>query len=300
MVGFCETPQKFSCHMQKKSTSKSSTTHVLRRIFPLLLFQAFLLLFQAANAQSFKVAGIVKDANGAAVQGASVNVKGSVVGTVTDSSGHYTINVPGPQAVLIFSSVGFGTLERTVGTNKTINASLTSAASNLDEVVVIGYGQTQKKRDVGGAISSVTSKDIAERQPINLFDALQGQAAGVLIMNDNGEPGAQGSIQIRGANTFAAEGNTPLYVIDGVISDNASAINPNDIERVEVLKDAASASIYGARSAAGVILITTKKGKDGKAKMDVQYSKVFGWLAHKIQAANASELRYYRKMKPKR
>ncbi len=116
-----------------------------------------------------------------------------------------------------------------------------------------------RKKDVGAAISSVNAKEIAERQPVNLFDALQGRAAGVLIMNDNGEPGAQGSIQVRGANTLSADGNTPLYVVDGVITDNALAINPNDIERVEVLKDAASASIYGARSAAGVILITTKR-----------------------------------------
>jgi TonB-linked SusC/RagA family outer membrane protein len=282
--------------MQKQSTPKGSAVLAFSRIKPILLLPLFLLLFYCAFAQSIRVSGVVKDSNGNPVTGASVNVKGTPIGTISDSSGRYSLNVPGPQTVLVFSSINFGTVEQTVGDKKTINPTLSSSASNLDEVVVIGYGQTQKKRDVGGAISSVTSKDISERQPINLFDALQGQAAGVLIMNDNGEPGAQGSIQIRGANTFAAEGNSPLYVIDGVISDNAAAINPNDIERVEILKDAASASIYGARSAAGVILITTKKGKDGKARMDVQYSKVFGWLAHKLQAANASELRYYRKV----
>ena len=243
-----------------------------------------------------RVTGTVKDNKGAALVGVSVTLKGSITGVTTDANGQYTITVPSKQSVLVFSFVGFLSKEQEVKEQQIINVAMTDKANDLEEVVVIGYGQTQKKRDVGGAISSVNAKQIAERQPINLFDALQGQAAGVLIMNDNGEPGAQGSIQIRGANTFTAEGNTPLYVVDGVITDNGAAINPNDIERIEVLKDAASASIYGSRSAAGVILITTKRGKDGKPKIDVQYSKVYGWLAHKIQAANAAELRYYRKI----
>ena len=243
-----------------------------------------------------KVAGLVTDTKGSAIEGVSVTVKGGTTGTSTDKTGHFYMTVPASSSVLIFSNVGFVNKEEPVAGRSTINVTLSTGAADLEEVVVIGYGQTQKKRDVGGAISSVTAKQIMERQPINIFDALQGQAAGVLIMNDNGEPGAQGSIQIRGANTFTAEGNTPLYVVDGIITDNAAAINPNDIERIEVLKDAASASIYGSRSAAGVILITTKKGKEGKPRIDASYSKIYGWLAHKIQAANASELRYYRKI----
>jgi len=263
-------------------------------------FLCFVFLFQftelMAQAPVNKIMGIIKNSKGAPLSGVNVVLKGAKTGTTTDAEGRFSITVPDENAVLVFSFIGHIGTEQIVGARKYIEVTLKESPSNLDEVVVVGYGQTQKKRDVGGAISSVTAKQMEERQPINLFDALQGQAAGVLIMNDNGEPGAQGSIQIRGANTFAAEGNTPLYVVDGVITDNASAINPNDIERVEILKDAASASIYGARSAAGVILITTKKGKEGKAKLDVQYSKVYGWLAHKIQAANASELRYYRKI----
>ena len=259
----------------------------------------FLSLFFASSAiaqNPIQVAGMVKDSKGNPLTGVSVKVKGTNVGTTTDEKGEYRINVPGTESVLVFSYVGSVDQSLPVGTNRVLNVSLAEKSNDLNEVIVIGYGQTQKKRDVAGAISSVSNKQIQERQPINLFDALQGQAAGVLIMNDNGEPGAEGSIQIRGANTFTAEGNKPLYVIDGVISDNGSAINPNDIERVEVLKDASSASIYGARSAAGVILITTKKGREGKPKMDVQYSKVYGWLSHKIQVANASELRLYRKI----
>jgi len=246
-------------------------------------------------AQPIQVGGTVRDTKGARVPGVSVRVKGSAGGTTTDTTGAFTISVPSASSVLVFSNVNYLEKEETVGNQRVINITLADKQNNLDEVVVIGYG-TQRKREVGGSISSVNSKQIMERQPVNIFDALQGQAAGVLIMNDNGEPGAQGSIQIRGANTFAAEGNSPLYVVDGVISDNAAAINPNDIERIEVLKDAASASIYGSRSAAGVILITTKKGKEGRPKIDAQYSKIYGWLAHKIQAANASELRYYRRI----
>lgn len=281
--------------MNKKSALRGLSLSGIRKSVLFSLFLLFAFVNNAA-AQAGQVRGVVKDQSGSPVEGVTVRLKDNSKTTVTDASGRYTIAVPGPTAVLVFSSIGYAPVERVVGKQTAIDVAMKSSSANLDEVVVIGYGQTQKKRDVGGAISSVTSKQIQERQPINLFDALQGQAAGVLIMNDNGEPGAQGSIQIRGANTFTAEGNTPLYVVDGVITDNAAAINPNDIERVEILKDAASASIYGARSAAGVILITTKKGKEGKPKLDVQYSKVFGWLAHKIQAANASELRYYRKI----
>jgi TonB-linked SusC/RagA family outer membrane protein len=281
--------------MEKKSNAFFPAGYMICR--QLFLFLILLSASGAVFAQTpIRVTGTVKDAKGAALAGVSITLKGATTGVTSDVNGQYSISVPSKESVLLFSFVGYLTKEQQVKEQQIINVTLTDKTNDLEEVVVIGYGQTQKKRDVGGAISSVNSKQIAERQPINLFDALQGQAAGVLIMNDNGEPGAQGSIQIRGANTFTAEGNTPLYVIDGVISDNGAAINPNDIERIEVLKDAASASIYGSRSAAGVILITTKRGKDGKPKIDVQYSKVYGWLAHKIQAANAAELRYYRKI----
>ncbi|HMK26408.1 MAG TPA: SusC/RagA family TonB-linked outer membrane protein [Chitinophagaceae bacterium] len=263
------------------------------------LFVFFLLVISFTNSfsqGSFKVAGTVRDNKGMGLGAVSVTIKGAANGTTTDNAGAYSITVPSAETVLVFSSVGYAEKSITVGNIRILNVTLSDKPNDLDEVVVIGYGQTVKKRDLTGSISSISSKQIAERQPINLFDALQGQAAGVLIMNDNGEPGAQGSIQIRGTSTFVTDGNTPLYVVDGVITDNAAGINPADIERVEVLKDASSTAIYGTRSAAGVILITTKKGKEGKPRVDVQYSKVFGWLAHKIQQANAADLRYYRKL----
>lgn len=285
--------------MEKKLFLAPRVLYRTRPWWCLPLFVLFSLFFYSsaqAQAPSRQITGSVADAKGNPLLGVTVSLKGTRVSVTTSADGKYTIAVTGANPVLEFTYVGHQTLEEKVGTRTSISITMNEGNANLDEVVVIGYGQSMRKKDVGAAISSVNAKQIAERQPINLFDALQGQAAGVLIMNDNGEPGAQGTIQVRGANTFAAEGNSPLYVVDGVITDNASAINPNDIERVEVLKDAASASIYGARSAAGVILITTKKGKDGKPRLDLQYSKIYGWLAHKIQVANASELRLYRKI----
>jgi TonB-dependent starch-binding outer membrane protein SusC len=247
------------------------------------------------NAQ-VKIDGTVRDNKGSGIPSVTITIKGTALGTTTDNTGAFSINVPSAQSELIFTSVGFISKTVAVIPGVSMNIVLADKPNDLEEVVVIGYGQTVKKRDLTGSISSVNAKQIAERQPINLFDALQGQAAGVLIMNDNGEPGSQGSIQIRGTSTFVTDGNTPLYVVDGVITDNAAAINPADIEKIEVLKDASSTAIYGARSAAGVILITTKKGKEGRPRIDLQYSKVFGWLSHKIQQANAADLRYYRKL----
>jgi TonB-linked SusC/RagA family outer membrane protein len=263
------------------------------RIFTIL----FLLLFSFTwSFAQTKVSGTVKDNKGEPVSGVSVTLKGTTTGTTTDANGTFSISVPSESSVLLFSNVGYNPQQVTVGKRQLLQLTLVDKQSDLDEVVVIGYGQTQKKSNLTGSISSVTNKQIQERQPINVYDALQGQAAGVLIMNDSGEPGAEGTVTIRGNNTFSSEGNSPLWIVDGVLTSNPSAINPNDIERIEVLKDAASASIYGARSAAGVILVTTKKGKEGKTRLDLQYSKVFGWLAHKIQEPNAADLRYYRKV----
>ncbi|HZI53103.1 MAG TPA: carboxypeptidase-like regulatory domain-containing protein, partial [Chitinophagaceae bacterium] len=200
--------------MEKKSNAFFPAGYMICR--QLFLFLILLSASTVVFAQTpIRINGTVKDAKGAALTGVSIMLKGATTGVTTDANGQYSISVPSTESVLIFSFIGFLTKEVQVKDQQLINITLTDKTNDLDEVVVIGYGQTQKKRDVGGAISSVNAKQIAERQPINLFDALQGQAAGVLIMNDNGEPGAQGSIQIRGANTFTAEGNTPLYVVDG-------------------------------------------------------------------------------------
>ncbi len=255
-----------------------------------------LMLISAGTFGQIKVTGTVRDSKGVGLSDVSIIVKGSTSGVTTDNAGAFTVTVPSRESSLVFSAIGYVSQTLSVIQGAPMNVVLKDKANDLDEVVVIGYGQTVKKRDLTGSISSVNAKQIAERNPINLFDALQGQAAGVLIMNDNGEPGAQGSIQIRGISTFVSDGNKPLYIVDGVFTDDAAGINPADIDKVEILKDASSTAIYGTRAAAGVVLITTKKGKEGKPRVDVQYSKVFGWLSHKIQAANAADLRYYRKL----
>ncbi len=247
-------------------------------------------------AQSITISGTVRNAKGDPLKGVSVNVKGSSTGTTTNDDGKFMISVPNSKSVLVFSYVGFAGKEETVGTRKSLDIQLSEGNSALDEVVVIGYGGTMRKRDLGGSISSVGAKQIQERQPITLFDAIQGRAAGVLVTNDNGDPAGQGTIQVRGASTINS-GNGPLYVIDGIISDNGNFVNPADIESIEILKDGSSVAIYGARGANGVILITTKRGKSGKPLVSVNYNHVMGKLAHKLRTTTADELRYYRKMR---
>jgi len=243
---------------------------------------------------TIKITGVIKDSKGITLPGVSVRIKGTQQGTVSDIDGKYTISVPGTQSVLVFSIIGFTPKEVTVGNNKTIDVTLADNATSLSEVVVTGYGQTVQKRDLTGSIGTVSAKQIGERQPVNLFDALEGQVAGTQIVTDGGDPFSQGTIQIRGASTLNS-GNGPLYVIDGVINQDASFLNPADIASIEILKDAASASIYGARGGNGVILITTKRGQEGKTNVNVNYYHLFGRLAHQIQTTSSDDLRYYRR-----
>ncbi len=262
----------------------------LQRSMPFLLL-ALLLQCAAIStlAQTTRVTGTIKDPQGSPLPRASVLVKGTTTGTTSDTAGRFSIAVPGPKAVLVFSLVGHASKEVTVGTQTFINVSLETSAGGLDEVVVVGYG-TQKKRDVTGAISSVSAKQITERQPVNLFDALQGQVPGLQIAQESGRPGAASSIRIRGTATLEG-GADPLYIVDGAQGVNIDGINPADIESIEVLKDAASAAIYGSRSANGVIIITTKKGKDGRPRIDARYFTSFGTLAHKVPQSNAADRR---------
>lgn len=264
--------------------------HGIRRLclcFALSL--SHLLLAIPIFAQSIRVSGTVSDANNNPVEAVTVSVKGTKTSVVTDNAGKYTIEVPGRQSVLVFTFVGYANREETVGNRTTINTTLTASASSLDEVVVVGYG-TQKKRDVTGAIGSVSAAAINARQPVDVFDALQGQVAGVQIAQESGRPGAGSSIRIRGTGTLEG-GADPLYIVDGAQGVNIDGINPADIESIEILKDAASAAIYGARSANGVIIITTKKGKEGRAKIDARYLTSFSSLSRKVPQANAADRR---------
>lgn len=242
------------------------------------------------------ITGRVTDDKGLPLPGVSIRVKGAQTGVITDPDGKFTINVPDNYAVLTFSFIGYVSTEVTVGDRKIINVTLKESATDLNEVVVTGYGQSVVKRDLTGAISTVTAKQIEERHPINLIDALQSQASGVLVVNDSGEPGATGSIQIRGGSTFSSAGNSPLFVIDGILSQSADNVNPNDIQSIEVLKDAASAAIYGSQAANGVILITTKRGQAGKPLVNAQYARIFGVMAHKLEQPNSKDLRIERNL----
>ncbi len=230
----------------------------------------------AATAQTTALTGTVREPNGAALPGVSIVVKspetsGRINGTQTDASGRYKINVPA-NATLIFSFIGKTSQEIAVGNRTTLDVTLVDDAKALAEVVVVGYG-TQRKRDLTGAIASVSSEDFQKGNIVNPEQLVAGKIAGVQITSGGGQPGAGSTIRIRGGSSLNAN-NDPLIVIDGVALDNTSIsgasnplsfINPQDIETFTVLKDASASAIYGSRAANGVILITTKKGRVGSA-----------------------------------
>jgi TonB-linked SusC/RagA family outer membrane protein len=222
------------------------------------------------EAQDIRVTGKVTGVNAAPLQGVSITIRGTNTGTATDENGNFSITVPEENSVLVFSYVGYATQEVTVGNRTSISVSMQSSASQMDNIVVVGYG-TKRKVDVTGSIGQIKGDEIAKQASINPISALQGKLAGVQITN-NGAPGASPQIRIRGVGSVYGNPN-PLYVVDGVPTLNVADINPNDIESMQVLKDAGSASIYGSRAANGVIVISTKKGKD---KVKVQYDAYYG------------------------
>lgn len=233
-----------------------------------------------------QVKGIVKDAsNGEPLIGASVLVKGTTVGTVTGLDGDFTLDAKAGD-VLQISYTGFSNQDVTVPEDLMIEVEL-SQGVNIDEVLVTGYS-TQKKKDLSGAVSVVKSKDLVAVPQGNFINALEGRAAGVTI-GSSGEPGAPVAVRIRGISTFG--NNDPLYIIDGVPRRGAyqNAINPNDIESIQVLKDASAASIYGARAGNGVIIITTKKGKSGEPKITYDASYGFQNPTKFIKVLNTQE-----------
>jgi len=228
----------------------------------------------AVFAQGLQVKGVVTSADdGQPIPGVSVVVKGTTTGTITDVDGGYSINASG-NATLVFSFVGMKTQEIAVTSRTVINIALATEQTDIDEVVVVGYG-TQKKSLVTGAISKVSSDDLKKTSDMRVTQALQGKTAGVVISSNSGQPGDQVSIRIRGVGTNGdAE---PLYIIDGLPMSGSGTdfLNSSDVESIEVLKDAASSAIYGARGANGVILITTKSGKKD-SKMTVSYDGYYG------------------------
>ncbi len=238
------------------------------------------------------VKGIVTDDNGIPLEGVSVVEKGTTNGTTSNRNGEFNINVQNRSSVLLVSSVGYLPKEIIVGDQKEWTITLSSDIKSGDEIVVVGYG-TQRKRDVTAAISSISSKNIEEKQPVNIFDAIQGAAPGVRVMGNSGAPGEGSTVTIRGLSTLSDAGISPLYIVDGVPIDNINNINPNDIQSIDILKDAASAAIYGARSANGVIIITTKKGIPEKPQITVGYLKSFNFLSNRISQSNRLQRQMY-------
>ena len=236
--------------------------------FRKLCFALALILAQCVYAQNKKITGTVTDSKQEPLIGVNVTLKGnSSVGTITDIDGNYTLSVPSDKAVLIYSYIGYTSQEVTVGQQSTINIILKEDAQALDEVVVVGYGVV-KKRDLVGSIASVKSQDITAVPTSNVLESMQGKIAGLDMTRSSGQPGSSFNFTIRGNRSLTAS-NAPLILVDGIAYGADIDINPNDVESIEVLKDASATAIYGSRGANGVILVTTKKGKEGKVKVDL-------------------------------
>ena len=244
------------------------------------------------------VSGNVKDDEGMAIPGVNILEKGTSSGTVSDANGNYRLTVSSSNATLVFSFVGFETQEVIVGGQSEISVTLVGSAETLSELVVIGYG-TQKRSDVTGAISSLKSESFNQGVVTNPGQLLQGKVSGVNVTSASGEPGAAQNVIIRGVGSLRS-GTQPLYVLDGFLLDNSSQgfatnplnfLNPNDIESIDVLKDASATAVYGSRASNGVVVITTKKGKSGKSQMNLSASAGVSTMSNKIDVFTADEFR---------
>ena len=250
------------------------------------------------------VSGTVKDDKGEPLVGANVVVKGTQEGTITDVNGEFKLSVVDGKAVLVVSFIGYINQEVTVGQQKTINIALEADAKNLNEVVVVGYGGTTNKLTTTGAIARVTSDEFKTTTVNSVDQILQGRTAGVNVISTSGEPGADIIVNIRGVNSISGN-NQPLYVIDGFpVAPTTDApitttggnranglfgLNPNDIESIDVLKDAAATAIYGSRAANGVVMITTKKGKVGESMIEVTNKTGVGIISSPYQMMNSTQ-----------
>lgn len=295
----------------RKLFSSFSHWKVNLRLFPLILI---LLLTSSAVVAQTKVSGLVKDQAGMAIPGINVVLVGSKTSTTTGFDGKYSIVAP-ENGVLTFSFIGFASQTIQIAGKTVVDVVLKENSQNLMEVVVVGYG-TQKRGDINGAISSVKADDIKDLKVVSFDQMLQGKAAGVSVSSNSGQPGSNVSVKIRGVSSLTGT-NEPLYVIDGVpISGDArnsstsgvsatgnsnfanagnitlsplSAINPNDIESIDILKDASATAIYGSRGANGVIIVTTKSGKKGTGKLSYENSYSISTLPKKLNSMNLRE-----------
>lgn len=257
--------------------------------------------------QEITISGVVtSEANGNPLPGADVVVKGKTIGTTTNFDGEYSFQVPSAEEVLVFSYQGFKSQDFKIGNQTVINITLEEDAAQLDEIVVIGYGFARRK-DLTGAITSIKSDDLEAVRTTTADDLIQGRVSGLLLTQTSGQPGGETSVRIRGSSSINAS-NEPLYVIDGFPVDNSSAsagiaegpslnplstINPNDIESIDVLKDASATAIYGSRGANGVIIITTKRGSSGLAQINYDTYVGVSEVITKLNLLNASQFALY-------
>lgn len=258
--------------------------------------------------QPITVTGVVSDKSGP-LPGVNVVVKGTTKGVVTDMNGKFSISVVNQDAVLVFSFIGYESTEVVAAGQQNIHVTLHEVSTDLDEVIVIGYGAV-KKKDLTGSISSLKVEDMLKSNPISISQGMQGQIAGVMVSQSDGAPGAGMSIQVRGSNSFSSN-SQPLYVIDGIpyggsgmpsaealsgenqSSNNIAFLNPNDIESLQVLKDASATAIYGARGANGVVLITTKKGRQGDDRLELSVNIGFSDVVKRVRVLNGYEYAKY-------
>lgn len=239
----------------------------MRKILPIILL--YIVIPLSAIAQK-KVTGKVLDESGSELPGVSVLIKGTQLGTSTDSDGNYTLEAPA-SATLIFSFIGFEPMEERVGNRSVINVSMNPSNSALDEVVITAFGATAREKFTGSA-GTIDASKIANRPLTNIGQAIAGSTAGVTTTAGSGQPGSAPDIRIRGFGSISSS-NDPLYVVDGVpFSGNIANLNQDDIETITILKDAASTALYGARAANGVVMVTTKKGKSGKSNINVRFN----------------------------
>lgn len=267
--------------LTKGYQNKTGTIPLRTKTWMIMKFTIVLLSFFTLQSQAgshpgtllppVTINGTVVNSKGEPLQNVSVLIAGTNIGTITNTAGHFTLTASNNRNIVLeISSVGFQTKTVKVGNETEILITLTEDVTGLADVVVVGYG-TQRKSDLTGAISSVSSKDFAEQHVTRLDQALQGRATGVQVTNVDGAPGSDVRIRIRGANSVLGS-NDPLYVIDGYVGADFNMVNPNDIQSIEILKDASSTAIYGSRGSNGVVIITTKKGVRGTTKIDYQGS----------------------------
>lgn len=261
-----------------------------------VLFLFFGLCLSIATFAQVQVRGNVTDSQGAPIPGVTVLVKGTQQGMITDIDGNYTITVPGSESVLVFSFVGMDTQEVVVGNRRTIGVVMTETVFGLDEIVVVGYG-TMRKSDISGAVASVTSKALQNLTTPDAAAALQGKASGVQVLTNSGAPGQGATIRVRGYSSNSDKIG-PLLIVDGLQVDNIQYLDPSMIESVEILKDAASAAIYGAAAGNGVVLVTTKSGASARGTSSITYDLSYAnqRLARHPEIFGATDFIAYKKM----